>query len=50
LSHLLFPLLEQFIAPVLQVHGDFLDVTGLLDGSGFNLLGILVAQIRVWQL
>jgi len=47
---LLFPLLEQFIPPVLQLHDDLFDVTGLLDGSGFNLLGILVAQIRVWQL
>jgi hypothetical protein len=47
---LLFPLLEQFIPPVLQLRDDLFEVAGLFDGSGFNLLRILVAQVRIWQL
>jgi hypothetical protein len=47
---LLFPLLEQFIPPVLQLRGDLFDVADLFDGLVFDVTGILVAQFRVGQL
>jgi hypothetical protein len=47
---LLFPLLQQFIPPVLQLHRDFLDMARLFDGSRSNVPGILIAQFRVRQL
>ena len=47
---MLFPFLQQFVAPVFQLHGDGFDVAGLFDGSGFDVRGILVAQFGVRQL
>jgi hypothetical protein len=50
LIHLLLSLLQQFIPPVSQLHGNLFDVVGLFDGPRSNVPGILVAQFRVRQL
>lgn len=47
---MLLSLLEEFIPPVLQLHGDLFNVAGMFDGSGFNVSSILITQFRVWQL
>ena len=46
----MLPLLEQFVSPVLQLYGDLFHVVGLFDGPVFNVPGILVAQLGIWQL
>ena len=43
-------LLQQLIAPALQLRDDGFNVAGLLDGSGFDVRGIIVAQLSVRQL
>jgi hypothetical protein len=47
---MLFPFLQQFVAPVFQLRGDGFNVAGLFDASGFDVRGILVAQFSVRQL
>ena len=42
-------LLQQFLTPALQLRGDELDAGGLLDGFGFNLAGVVIAQLRFWH-
>jgi hypothetical protein len=46
----LFLLLKQLITPALQLRGDGFDAGGLLDGSGFDVRGIIVAQLSMRQL
>ena len=43
-------LLQQLIAPALQLRDDGFNVAGLLDGSGFDVRGIIVTQLGVRQL
>ena len=43
-------LLQQLIAPALQLRDDGFNVAGLLDGSGFEMRGITVTQLSVRQL
>ena len=42
--------MQQLIAPALQLRGDGFNVAGLLDGSGFDVRGIIVAQLSMRQL
>ena len=43
-------LLQQLIAPALQLRGDGFNVGGLLDSSGFDVRGIIIAQLSMRQL
>ena len=43
-------LLHQFIAPMFKLCRDALNTADLLNASGFNLRGIIIAQPCVWHL
>ena len=42
-------LLQEFLAPVCQLGADEFDAGGLLDGPGFNLAGVMIAQLVFGQ-
>ena len=44
------PLFKQFVAPAFDLRRDCFYAAGLFDGPCFNLLGIIVAQLRLRQL